>query len=89
VHFFASDGFSRFACVSYIDSITIPGRVAEYLGNCRAAIVKRAQVRFEIGKLYKELGRRDSARTTFQQVIQEAGESSGVGSAAKQELAGL
>jgi hypothetical protein len=83
------DGFARVASVSYLNSITVPGRVADYLGQCKAAIMKRASVRLEIGRLYKQLGKRDAARSTLQQVVREAGEDSGTGGAALQELRNL
>ncbi len=83
------DGFFRVASVAYINSITVPGMVGDYLGRCKAAIIKRAQLRLEIGRRYKELGRGDAARSSLQQAIQEAGEDSGIGTAASQELRGL
>ena len=73
----ATDGFARVASVTYVSSITVPGRVAEYLGECRAAIVGRAQARLQVGKLYRKTGQADAARRTFEQAIQEAGEESG------------
>ena len=85
----ATDGFARVASVTYVSSITVPGRVAEYLGECRAAIVRRAQARLQIGKLYKKTGQADAARRTLQQAVQEAGEESGIGSEAARELKGL
>ena len=83
------DGFFRVASVAYIDSITVPGMVGDYLGRCKAAIIKRAQLRLEIGRRYKELGKGDAARSSLQQAIQEAGEDSGIGTSAVQELRGL
>ena len=63
--------------------------VGDYLGRCKAAIIKRAQLRLEIGRRYKELGKGDAARSSLQQAIQEAGEDSGIGTSAVQELRGL
>jgi len=83
------DGFERVVTVAYINSITVLGKVGDYLGRCKAAIIKRAQLRLEIGRRYKELGKGDAAKSSLQQAIQEAGEDSGIGTAAAQELRGL
>jgi hypothetical protein len=85
---FASDEFGRMASVGYVDSFTFPGNAGKYMAECKAAIVRRAQHRLEIGKLQKTLGMRENATSTLRQVIAEVGEGSGIGLAAVQELRG-
>lgn len=86
---YASDEFGRIASVGYIDSISMPGDAGRYLAECRAAIVRRAGNRYEIGMLQKSLGLKETAAANFHQVIAEVGEESGLGSLAVQELKSL
>ena len=86
---YAIDEFGRMASLGYIESITIPGDPGRYLAECKAAVVRRAQHRLEIGQIQKLLGLRDRARGTFEQVIEEVGAKSGIGLAATQELMSL
>lgn len=86
---FSTDEFGRSASIGYVDSITVPGDAARFLAECRAAMIRRAEHRLEIGRLQKLLGNRESAISTLRQVIAETGEKSGIGLLALQELSGL
>jgi ankyrin repeat protein len=87
--YYTVDEFGREASVGYVDSFTVPGNAEEYLANCKAAIMERAGFRLEIGKLQKALLLTEQAKSTFRQVAFEAGEGSGLGLAALQEMNGL
>jgi hypothetical protein len=86
---FASDGMGRFISVGYLDTFSIPGDPGKYLAECRAAVVRRAGIRLELGKTQKLLGWSDKAKSTLEQVVEDAGAKSGIGQLAQQELVGL
>ncbi len=82
-----TDEYGRELTTTFLQTLRIPGHAGEYLANSKRAIVQMAQMRLRMGRLYKSLKMRAAAKTTFRQVIREAGEDSPTGIAARQELA--
>lgn len=85
----AVDELGRSATLAYLDSLTVSGDAGAYLGECRAAVARRAAHRLELGRLQKGLGLREQARATLARCVEEAGEGSATGGAARGELARL
>ena len=85
----AVDELGRSATLAYVESFTAPGEAGRCLGECRAAIARRAAHRLELGRLQRALGLRERARATLARCVEEAGEASGTGAAARAELSGL
>lgn len=83
--YYTVDEFGRMASLGYLDTFTIRGNAGEYMARCKAAIVNRAGLRLEIGKLQKSIGFVPQAKATLRQVIFEVGDTSGIGSLAQQE----
>lgn len=73
--------------LTIINSITIvPGHQAEYLANCRKALVERAQVRFRIATAYKQMGRMQAYQAALRRIVREVGEKTPVGATAAKML---
>jgi hypothetical protein len=83
------DEFGRMASIGYVESFTVAGNAEKYFAECKAAIVRRAEYRLKIGREQAAMGLKADAKSTFEQVIFEVGPESGLGTAARQELAKL